>query len=76
MTVPTFWLCGSSVFGSPLADQRTVRAGASAAAAQSASAAAKAAPRYRVEDVADDSVLDNDSSVQIDNDDSDDDYYR
>ena len=39
-------------------------------------AAAKAAPRYRVEDVADDSVLDNDSSVQIDNDDSDDDYYR
>lgn len=44
--------------------------------AGSTRAAAKAAPRYRVEDVADDSVLDNDSSVQIDNDDSDDDYYR
>ena len=36
----------------------------------------RARRRDRVEDVADDSVLDNDSSVQIDNDDSDDDYYR
>ena len=42
VTVPTFWLCGSIVFGSPLADQRTVWA----CAADTINTAAKAANHH------------------------------
>ena len=41
VTVPTFWLCGSIVLGSPLAAQRRLRASAPEKSSATASAASQ-----------------------------------